>query len=93
MNKKFTNLQYKYNIDTINAQKKFNSLQHKYDVDIDIMNKKFTNLQYGHGILNNKFDILMEQLSNIAKAGTIKNPLKMIRAYKNLLSLYRQYKK
>jgi len=92
-NKKLTNLQHKYNIDIVKAQNKFNSLQHKYDIDIDIMNKKLTNLQYRHEILNTKFDILMGQLSNFAKAGIIKNPLKMIRVYKNLLSLYRQYKK
>jgi len=79
--KKYTNLQHKYNIDTEIAQKKLASLQHKYNIDTEKAEKKFVNLR-------DKFNLLMESLSNISNTKTLKTPFKKIRAYKKLISLY-----
>jgi len=80
-NKKFVNLQHKYDIDTEIAEKKLAGLQHKYNIDMEKAEKKFVNLR-------DKFNLLMESLSNISNTKTLKTPFKKIRAYKKLISLY-----
>ncbi len=85
-NKKFSDLQHKYNIDIEKSQKKFDSLQHKYDIDISIAHKKLSSLQH-------KYDNVTILINEFFSIKFYRNPINKLKALRRLYLFHKSFSK